>query len=178
MGIWLSAAYVVKATNGTPIHTTMIVATMKNEIGSASHEWPGFESAQLTSPYWVSKIHCQTTVAVSAGIAQARISDVDTSSRILLAERLQQQGDQHAEHHRDGDVDGAEDQGSPQDGPEVALAEDLPEVVETDPGRRLPEDLLEPELVHRQHDQAVERIAEHHDHHRDRRQEQPVRKRR
>ena len=32
----------------------------------------------------MSKIHCHTTVAVSAGIAQARISDVDTSSRIFL----------------------------------------------------------------------------------------------
>ena len=125
----------------------MIVATMKNDIGSASHEWPGFESAQLTSPYWVSKIHCHTTVAVSAGIAQARISEVDTSSRILLAERLQQQRDQHAEHHRAGDVDGAEDQRAPQDGPEVALGQDLAEVVESDPRRRLTEDLLEPELV-------------------------------
>ena len=80
---------------------------------------PGVESAQLTRPYWVSKIHCHTTVAVSAGIAQARISDVDTSSRILLPSALQQQRDQHAEHHREGDVDGAEDQGPPQDGPEV-----------------------------------------------------------
>ena len=32
----------------------------------------------------MSKIHCHTTVAESGGIAQARISDVDTSSRILL----------------------------------------------------------------------------------------------
>ena len=63
----------VKATNGMPIQTTMIVATMKNDIGSASHECPGLDNAQLTRPYWVSKIHCHTTVAESGGIAQENI---------------------------------------------------------------------------------------------------------
>ena len=62
----------------------MIVATMKNEWARRATTRPAFESAQLARPYWVSKIHCQITVAVSAGIAQARISDVATSSRIFL----------------------------------------------------------------------------------------------
>src|SRR3954447_18217164 len=67
-----------------PIQTTMIVATMKNDTGWANQECPGFENAQFTSPYCVSKIHCQTTVEVSAGIDHARISDVETSRRIFF----------------------------------------------------------------------------------------------
>ena len=35
-------------------------------------------------PYWVSNIHCHTTVAVTGGIDQATISDADTNRRIPL----------------------------------------------------------------------------------------------
>ena len=83
-GIWVSAAYTVKATNGMPIHTTMIVAIMKKVSWSANQLWPCRSRAQLTRPYSVSNIHCQTIVAVRAGIAQATMSAADTSSRIPL----------------------------------------------------------------------------------------------
>ena len=37
---WVSAAYTVKATNGTLIQTTITAATKKKDSGSSSHEWP------------------------------------------------------------------------------------------------------------------------------------------
>ena len=37
---WVSAAYTVKATNGTLIQTTITVATKKKESGWSSQEWP------------------------------------------------------------------------------------------------------------------------------------------
>jgi hypothetical protein len=45
----------VKATNGTPIHTTMSVPTKKKDSGWLSHEWPSKSppsrvSSQFTTP--------------------------------------------------------------------------------------------------------------------------------
>ena len=134
---------------------------MKNVSWLANQLSPCRSSAQLTRPYSVSNIHCQTIVAVSAGIAQAMISDADTNRRMPRAERLEQQGDEDAEHHRQGDVDEAEDQRPPQDGPEVGVLEDRAEVVQADPRRRLPEHLRQPVLLQRHGAQPDERVAEH-----------------
>ena len=54
-GICVMPAYSVKATNGTPIHTTISVPTKKNDSGSDSHEWPSKSppsrvSSQFTTP--------------------------------------------------------------------------------------------------------------------------------
>ena len=43
---------------------------------------PSRVTSQLARPYWVSKIHCHTTVAVSAGVAQARMRPRLVSSRM------------------------------------------------------------------------------------------------
>ncbi len=65
-----------------PIHTTISAAIMKNVSWLAKKLSPCFPNAQLTMPYCVSNIHCQTMVAVSGGIAQATISEAETINRI------------------------------------------------------------------------------------------------
>jgi hypothetical protein len=75
-----------------PCQTMMIVSTIMNDHGSMSHEWllKSFVPVrvfrnQFTSPYWVSKIQPQTTVADSGGIAHARRRPIETSRRHPLA---------------------------------------------------------------------------------------------
>ena len=55
---------------------------MKNVSWLAKKLSPRLPNAQLTMPYCVSNIHCQTIVAVRGGIAQATISDAETIRRI------------------------------------------------------------------------------------------------
>ena len=129
LGIWVMPAYRVKATNGMPIHTTMSVATKKNDSGSDSQEWPSksppsLVSSQFTSPYWVSKIHCHTTVAVSAGMAQASSSATLSRGAHARPEPPEQQRRQRAEHHGERDVHEAEHERAAQHVPEVRVAED------------------------------------------------------
>ena len=115
---------------------------MKNESGLDSHEWPwkspmpSVVSSQLTRPYCVSKIHCQTTVADSGGIAQASSSADADQQPHAPAEAL-------AAAARSAcrctivstTLTSAEDDRAPQHRPELVVAQDRRVVVEPDPAR-------------------------------------------
>src|SRR5919202_2137530 len=55
---------------------------VSNQLWLEKSPKPAALSTQLTPPNWVSNSHCQTTVAVSGGVAQASTSAIDTASRI------------------------------------------------------------------------------------------------
>jgi hypothetical protein len=87
LGMAVSPAYSVIATNGIACQTTMMVITAQVDSPVANHEWPANSpspsvvSSQFTKPNWVSKSHCQTTVAVRAGIAQVSTRLTSTARR-------------------------------------------------------------------------------------------------
>src|SRR6266511_1257747 len=92
-GIAVSPAYSVRATNGIACQTMIRVMIAKVDRPVSNQLWleksprPAALSTQLTTPNWVSNSHCQTTVAVSGGVAQASTSAIDTASRIPLWSR-------------------------------------------------------------------------------------------
>ena len=161
-----------------PIHTTMIVATMKNVSWLTNQLSPCRSSAQLTRPYSVSNIHCQTIVAVSAGIAQATISEAETNSRIALPSASSSRAMSTPSTIVRTTLTKQKSERAPQDGPEVGLVEDGAEVVEADPRRRLPEHLRQAVLLQRHRHEPDERVAEHHHEHDDRREQEDVGQRR
>ena len=74
---------------------------------------------------------------------------------------LEQERDQRPEEHRQPDGDGGERNRPPEHGPEPAVAEDLPVVVEPDPLALVGDQLGKPVLLERERDEPVERISEH-----------------
>ena len=145
-----------------PIQTTMIVATKKKVSGFDSHDWPcAGRAAQLTMPYWVSKIHCQITVAVSAGIAQASISPIIVSSRIFGPSRFSSSAISMPSTIVSATLTTQKTTVRRSTSQNSASVRIVAEVVETDPIGGGAELLLQPELLQRQRHQANERVAEH-----------------
>ena len=101
----------------------------------------------------MSKIHCHTTVAVSAGIAQAKINDVETSRRIFDPRLLSSRAMSTPSDIVSATFDDAEHQRAPQHLPEVRVPEQPAEVAEPDPRRRGAEHLRHAVLLARLHDQ-------------------------
>ena len=135
---------------------------------------PSSVSSQFTRPYWVSNIHCQTTVAVS-GRHRPGQQQADADERCACPCRAgpSSRAIERAHHHGERRRSRRRTAASAAAPPRSRVGEDLAEVVEADRLGRGAELLAQPELLRRHDDQPEQRVPEHHaEDHQRRRQQQ------
>ena len=134
-------------------------------------------SVSLTMPWSASKIHTQTYVPVTAGMAQATMIALPTTVRQNGPSEAISSGDERAEDDRAGDGDStAKTDGVGQhDGPERGVGEDLAVVGEADEVRLAADDLAQTVVLQREQHHPDERPEQQHRQHDERGREQQPR---